>query len=365
MQTNQRLESLDVFRGMTVAAMILVNNPGSWSHIYSPLEHAPWNGCTPTDLIFPFFLFIVGVSIHFGYKEKVSTGLTQKVFLKIVKRTLIIFSLGVFLSLYPRFDFSVVRIPGVLQRISIVFFCSSILYLTTPWLTQIRVAAFILVAYYILMNFVPVPGVGTPNLEPETNLGAWLDRTLLNGHLWVQSKTWDPEGLLSTMPAIATGIIGMLIGKLVTQIKEPAQRVSWMFFIGAILILIGLGWGLIFPINKSLWTSSYVLYTAGIAIQFFAACYWLIDVQEIKRWSKPFTFYGMNALFVFVASGLLVKTLSRIKVGEDSVLSFIYKAGFESWLTPINASLLYAISLVTLFGLLLWWMFNRKIFIKI
>jgi predicted acyltransferase len=365
MQTNQRLDSLDVFRGMTVAAMILVNNPGSWNHIYSPLEHAPWNGCTPTDLIFPFFLFIVGVSIHFGYKEKVGFGLTQKVLLKIIKRTLIIFSLGVFLSLYPRFDFSVVRIPGVLQRISIVFFCSSILYLTTSWLTLIRAAAFILVAYYILMNFVPVPGVGAPNLEPETNLGAWLDRTLLSGHLWVQSKTWDPEGLLSTMPAIATGIIGMLIGKLITQIKKPAQRVSWMFFIGAILILIGLGWGIIFPINKSLWTSSYVLYTAGIAIQFFAACYWLIDVHGIKRWSKLFTFYGMNALFVFVASGLLVKTLSRIKVGEDSVLSFIYKAGFESWLMPINASLLYAISLVALFGLLLWWMYSRKIFIKI
>ncbi|MBL7873133.1 MAG: DUF1624 domain-containing protein [Cyclobacteriaceae bacterium] len=365
MNNNQRLESLDVFRGITVAAMILVNNPGSWSHMYSPLAHAPWNGCTPTDLIFPFFLFIVGVSIHFAYKDKITSGITQEVFLKVVRRTLIIFSLGIFLSLFPKFDFSVVRIPGVLQRISLVFFFSSILYLTTTWLTQIRVVALILVAYYLLLNFVPVPGIGAPNLEPETNLGAWLDSTLLSGHLWGQSKTWDPEGLLSTLPAIATGIIGMLTGRLFTEVKEPSTRVSWMFFIGAILIFLGLGWGLFFPINKSLWTSSYVLYTAGIAIQFLAACHWLIDVQGVKSWSKPFTFYGMNALFVFVASGLLVKTLSRIKVGEGSVLTYIYKNGFESWLTPINASLLYALCLVIIFGLALWWMYRRKIFVKI
>ena len=369
MQTNSRLESLDVFRGLTVAAMILVNNPGSWSQIYSPLEHAPWNGCTPTDLIFPFFLFIVGVSIHFAYRAKAEAGLTQKIFLKIIRRTLIIFSLGIFLSLFPKFDFSVVRIPGVLQRISLVFFFCSVLYLTTNWLTQIRIAAILLVGYYLVMTFVPVPGVGPANLEPTTNLGAWLDLSLMEGHLWVQSKTWDPEGLLSSVPAIATGIIGMLTGKLISEIKEPGVRVSWLFFIGAILIFLGLGWGLFFPINKSLWTSSYVLYTAGIAMQFLAACHWLIDVHGIKAWSKPFTWYGMNAIFVFVASALLVKTLSRIKIadgeGEISVWSYFYKAGFESWLAPINASLLFAITLVSFFGAILWWMYRKKIFIKI
>ena len=370
MKHNERLESLDVFRGITVAAMILVNNPGTWNHIYSPLRHAAWNGCTPTDLIFPFFLFIVGVSIHFAYQHKATEGLTRKLFLKILRRTFIIFALGIFLSLFPKFDFSVVRIPGVLQRISVVFFFSSVLYLTTNWLTQIRVAVVLLLAYYILMIFVPVPGFGTPNLEPETNLGAWIDRTLLEGHLWVQSKTWDPEGVLSTMPAIVTGIIGMLVGKLFTEIKEPAMRVSWMFFIGAILITLGLGWGMVFPINKSLWTSSFVLYTAGIGMQLLAACHWLIDVQGVKAWSKPFTYYGMNAIFVFVASGLLAKIMGRIKVadgagGEISLWTYIYIHAFESWLAPVNASLLFALTLVVIFGLLLWWMYKRNIFIKI
>lgn len=370
MKLTNRLESLDVFRGITVAAMILVNNPGTWTHIYSPLRHAPWNGCTPTDLIFPFFLFIVGVSIHFAYQNKTEDGLNRNVFLKVLRRTLIIFGLGIFLSLFPKFDFSVVRIPGVLQRISIVFFFSSILYLTTTWLSQIRIAALLLLSYYILMNFVPVPNFGAPNLEAETNLGAWLDFTLLEGHLWAQSKTWDPEGILSTVPAIATGIIGMLIGKLFTEIKEPALRVSWMFFIGAVLIVSGLAWGLYFPINKSLWTSSFVLYTAGIGIQFLAACHWLIDIQGMKTWSKPFLFYGMNAIFVFVASGLIAKIVGRIKVSDDvggeiSLWTMIYKNVFESWLEPINASLLFAVSLVSLFGLLLWWMFRKKIFIKI
>jgi len=370
MKLTERLESLDVFRGITVAAMILVNNPGTWEHIYSPLRHAAWNGCTPTDLIFPFFLFIVGVSIHFAYQHKTTEGLTQKVFLKILRRTLIIFSLGIFLSLFPKFDFSVVRIPGVLQRISMVFFFSSILYLTTSWLAQIRIAVVLLFIYYILMNFVTVPGFGAPNLEPGTNLGAWLDYSLLEGHLWVQSKTWDPEGILSTIPAIATGIIGMLTGKLFTEIKDPATRVSWMFLIGATLIVLGLSWGLFFPINKSLWTSSFVLYTAGIGMQFLAACHWLIDVHGVKAWSKPFTWYGMNAIFVFVVSGLLAKTLGRIKIadgagGEISSWTWIYKNAFESWLTPINASLALALTLVIFFGVILWWMYRKKIFIKI
>lgn len=370
MEISNRVYSLDIFRGMTVAAMILVNNPGSWETVYPPLLHAHWNGCTPTDLIFPFFLFIVGVSIQFAYQNKKAEGLTTKILLKIVRRTAIIFALGVFLSLFPKFNFATVRIPGVLQRISLVFFFCSILYFKTNWLTQIRTVILLLVLYYLLMTLVPVPGVGAANLEPETNLGAWLDRLLLNGHLWVQSKTWDPEGLLSTMPAIATGVLGLLTGHLFNTIKDSAQKTTWMFFTGAILILLGLSWGLAFPINKSLWTSSYVLYTGGIAMQFFAACYWLIDVQGIRKWAAPFTYYGMNAIFVFVASGLLVKMLIRIHVTsaegtEISVWSYYYQTFYASWLNPYNASLAFALSLVMFFLLTLWWMYKKKIFIKI
>ena len=370
MQKSERLYSLDVFRGITVAAMILVNNPGSWDSVYPPLLHAEWNGCTPTDLIFPFFLFIVGVSIHFAYQSKVVDGLNQETFFKILKRSAIIFSLGLFLSLFPKFDFATVRIPGVLQRISLVFFFCSLLYMKANWLAQIRTAIILLVGYFILMTMVPVPNFGSANLEPETNLGAWLDRLLLNGHLWAKSKTWDPEGLLGTLPAIGTGILGMLTGKLFSSIKEPAQKTTWLFFTGSILILTGLAWGIVFPINKSLWTSSFVLYTAGIAMQFLAACYWLIDVHGFKSWSTPFKYYGMNAIFVFVASGLLAKILIRTKINieggkEISLWSYLYENLYARWLGPYTASLLFAITLVAFFLVILWWMYKKKIFVKV
>jgi predicted acyltransferase len=370
METSQRLYSLDVFRGMTVAAMILVNNPGSWEAVYPPLLHAHWNGCTPTDMIFPFFLFIVGLSIHFAYQTKLAEGLTRKVFLKILRRTLIIFSLGLFLSLFPRFDFTIVRIPGVLQRISLVFFFASLIYFKATWLGQIRTAIILLVGYFILMAFIPVPDFGPANLEPDTNLGAWIDRLLLDGHLWAQSKTWDPEGLLSTMPAVATVILGMLAGKLFSSVKEPAEKTTWLFFVGTLLLLAGLVWSLVFPINKSLWTSSFVLYTAGIAMQFFAGLYWLIDVQGIKKWSTPFTYYGMNAIFVFVASGLVAKILIRTEIpvaggAEISLWSYVYKNLYATWLSPYNASLLFALTLVAVFLIILRWMYVEKIFLKV
>src|SRR5258708_27463268 len=198
-----RLLSLDVFRGITVDAMIVVNNPGSWDNVYPPLLHAHWNGCTPTDLIFPFFLFIVGMSIHFAYQSKLQQGLTQKVFLKILKRTLIIFALGILLAWFPIFSLerlSHLRVPGVLQRISLVFFFGSLIYFKANWLSQICTATFLLDGYFLLMTLIPVLSIGVSNLEPESNLGAWLNRLLLNGPFWSQRKPWDPEGILSTIP---------------------------------------------------------------------------------------------------------------------------------------------------------------------
>lgn len=214
-----RLLSLDVFRGLTVAAMILVNNPGSWSHIYAPLRHAEWHGCTPTDLIFPFFLFIVGVSISFALDSKKNQVKHSKLILTAFKRAVILFGLGLFLSLYPTVftdpveAFKTVRIPGVLQRIAIVFFISAIIFIKTTPKTQLRIMISLLIGYWLIMVSIPVPGVGYANLEKETNLGAWLDRTLLTeAHLWRSARTWDPEGLLSTLPAIATGLFGVLVG---------------------------------------------------------------------------------------------------------------------------------------------------------
>jgi predicted acyltransferase len=365
-----RTESVDAFRGITVAAMILVNNPGSWNYVYSPLRHAEWNGCTPTDLVFPFFLFIVGVSIHLAYRQRVSDGLTRSVLIKILKRAVLIFAIGLFLTLFPRFNFETVRIPGVLQRISIVFLVCSLLYMKSTWLTQLRIGLVLLLAYYLVMTLVPVPGFGVPSLDPESNLGAWLDRTLLGGHLWAQSKTWDPEGILSTVPAVVTGISGMLTGRMMTSDKPQAEKVTWMFLTGGGLTILGLAWGTVFPINKSLWTSSYVLYTSGIALQFMAAFYWLIDVQGFRSWARPMIWYGMNALFVFALSGILVKILIRIKMtgtnGEETSLwGFLFDRFYLSWLPPHFASFLFAADLVVLFGILLWWMHRKRIFIKV
>ncbi len=375
---SQRLQSLDFFRGITVMAMILVNNPGSWDSVYSPLRHAQWNGCTPTDLVFPFFLFIMGVSIHFAYKSKKEAGLTRAAAIKILKRAAIIFLLGIFLAwftlpLSKMFDFdrlATLRIPGVLQRISIVFLCSALIYLKSGWLGQIRIAASLLIAYYILMTWVPVPDFGPANLEPGTNLAAWLDRLLLDGHLWAQSKTWDPEGPLSTMPAIATGLLGILTGQLFDEIKNPAERVSWIFFIGGILILLGLSWDIAFPINKSVWTSSYVLYSGGLAMQALAASHWLIDIQQRQSWTKPFLYFGMNAIFAYVISGVLAKILLRIQLtggsGETEPLwQYLYQNLYASWLTPKVASLLFALTFVGFFYVILRGMFHRKIFIKV
>ncbi len=359
-------------------AMITVNNPGTWESIFAPLRHAAWNGCTPTDLIFPFFLFIVGVSIHFAYRGKKADGLSRRNVVKILRRTIIIFLLGILLAWFTlpperMVDLdrlATLRIPGVLQRISMVFMCCSLMYLSTSWITQVRTAALLLVGYYLLMTLVPVPGFGAPNLEPGTNLAAWTDRLFFEGHLWSQSKTWDPEGVLSTFPAIATGILGMLTGQLMDRVENPSERVSWLFLFGLILILGGLAWDMAFPINKSLWTSSYVLYTGGWAMQALAASHWLIDIRRYQSWTKPFLYFGMNAIFAFVASGLIAKILLRTQwtteTGtEESLWNFLYQHLYASWMEPRVASLSFALTLVLGFTLVLALMYRRKWFIKV
>ncbi len=374
----ERLPSLDFFRGATVMAMIVVNNPGTWSATYAPLRHAAWNGCTPTDLIFPFFLFIVGVSIHFAYEQKKTEGLSKRNFTKIIKRSVIIFALGILMAWFTlplerMVDLErlgTLRIPGVLQRIGVVFFFCSVIYLTTGWLTQIRLTAFLLLLYYLLMTFVPVPDFGPANLEPGTNLAAWTDRLFLGGHLWSQSKTWDPEGILSTMPAVCTGLLGILAGQLFDKIKNPAERVTWIFLLGGCLILAGLAWDLVFPINKSIWTSSYVLYAGGWAMQALAASHWLIDIRLHQSWIKPFLYFGLNAIFAFVVSGIVAKILLRItwqtETGEiESLWNYLYQSAYGNWLEPKMASLGFSITLLSFFYFLLRWMYYRKIFIKI
>ncbi|MEO8795527.1 MAG: DUF5009 domain-containing protein [Daejeonella sp.] len=374
-----RLLSLDVFRGLTVAAMILVNNPGDWGHIYAPLEHAEWNGATPTDLIFPFFLFIVGVSISYalGRKKDIEAD-HNKLIWTALKRALILFALGLFLNIFPKVftepieAFKAVRIPGVLQRISIVFFASALIFVKTTRKTQIWIFFSLLVGYYLIMTLIPVPGVGYANLEKETNLGAWLDRTILTeAHLWSQSRTWDPEGILSTIPAIATGIFGVLVGTwLRRKDRDDSVKVSWMFSIGILATILGLIWDLFFPINKALWTSSYVLYSGGLATMGLALCYWIIDVQGYKKGTTAFVVYGVNAITVFFLSGLIPRILSLIKLKmPDGTMvgskEWMMETFYNPYFSPINASLAGAVTFILIWLLILWIMYSKKVIIKV
>ena len=373
-----RLLSLDVFRGLTVAAMILVNNPGSWSTIYAPLKHAEWNGCTPTDLIFPFFLFIVGVSISYALGSKKESTSQSKLLFTALKRALILFGLGLFLNLFPKVftdpmeAISTVRIPGVLQRIAIVFFLIALIFIKTNQKTQLRLFFGILIAYWALMTLVPVPGIGYANLEKETNLGAWLDRTILTeAHLWKSSKTWDPEGILSTLPAVATGLFGVLIGTwLRRKDREESVKISWMFSIGILAVILGLIWDLCFPINKALWTSSFVLYAGGLATVGLALCYWLIDVQGYKKGTTPLVVYGVNAITVFFLSGLIPRILTLIMVSMPDGTRvnskvWMYETFYTPYFTPVNASLAGAVTFILIWLLILWAMFKKNIIIKV
>lgn len=422
--TKERLISLDVFRGFTILLMTIVNNPGSWAAIYPPLAHAEWHGCTPTDLVFPFFIFIMGSSIPFAMPTKQFDYL---VFNKIIVRSLRIFCLGLFLNYFSRIEllglegisllllrlmitfavayallgnfslkiktylvfgifaillilaysqiesFREVRIPGVLQRIGIVYFFVAILYLKTNLKTQLLVAASILLGYWLTMGFIPVPGFGAANFEKGTNLAAWLDNLVLEGHLWSYSKTWDPEGILSTLPAIATGIFGMFIGQVLNLQIPKVEIIKKTAIIGIALLITGLLWSIVFPINKSLWTSSYVLYTAGIATICLTLLYWIIDVLNYNKWIKLFLIWGVNPMIVFFFSGIIPRVLSTIKIQnpeiateEINLQSYIYNYNIVPLFSnPLDASLTYALVYAVFWSIILWVFYKNKLIFKV
>ena len=365
-----RLLSLDAFRGLTVAGMILVNNPGDWNHIYAPLEHAAWNGWTPTDLIFPFFLFIVGVSITYALGGKVQD--TSNVVGKIVKRSFTLFMLGLFLNFFPKFDITTVRILGVLQRIAFVYLACSLIFLKTTPRQQVNLLCGILVGYWLLMTVVPVPGVGYANLEPETNLAAWFDRTLLTpAHVYKPAKVWDPEGILSTLPAIGTGLIGLLAGSWLRSRQPETEKVAWLFTAGCLSTLAGLIWNSFFPINKALWTSSYVLLAGGLAMLGLSLSYWLIDVKKFRRGVLPFVAFGVNAITVFFLSGLIPRMMSLIHIQqpdgtEVGLREYLYRSFIAPpFADPKNASLAGALTFVLIWFGILWVMYRKNIIIKV
>ncbi len=372
LSAQNRLLSLDVFRGITIAGMVLVNNPGTWSAIYGPLKHAEWHGITPTDYIFPFFLFIVGIAIPMALGKRIRDGIGNDVYLKILRRSVIIFLLGLFLHLFPYFSFETLRIPGVLQRIAVCYFVVSIIFLHTNLKQQLMIGVGLLLLYWFLMTAFPVPGCEITTIDDKAcNLAAYLDRLILGeAHIWKSAKVFDPEGILSTIPALVTTISGVLAGSWLNTKRSDLEKVSGLFFFGVVLVAAGWCWSLVFPFNKSLWTSSYVVYTSGLALCFLGFCYWLIDIKGYKKWSKPFIIFGVNALALFVFTGLFARILGIIKVTgaegkEISLQKWIFDTFFLSVASPINASLAYAICFILFWLFLMWVLYRKKIYIKV
>lgn len=396
-----RLMSLDVFRGATIAAMMLVNNPGTWADIYPPLRHAAWHGWTITDLIFPYFLWIVGMAMTLSFAKRIERGDDKKkLFVHVGRRAVIIFLLGIFLTgfpkLFPYFDFSVlsyIRIPGVLQRIAVCYLIASAIFLWSGVRGQIIWTVGLLVVYWLMMMLIPVPGFGAGNLTMEGNFSHYIDSILLNGHMWTATKTWDPEGVVSTLPAIATTLFGILTGHLLRSKMSPGDKTAWMFVMGNLLIVAGTIMDFWMPINKNIWSASYSVFIAGMATVMFAVCYWIIDVQGYKNWSKPLAIYGMNAITVFVLSGILGRLVSIITWTESigrttfvnspewlvSIITWIagtsgkeitlkgwmYSRFFVPLGSPMNVSLYFALAWVLMLYGIAYFMYKRNWFLKV
>jgi predicted acyltransferase len=374
-----RLTSLDVFRGITIAAMILVNMAGVADDVYPPLTHADWHGCTPTDLVFPFFLFIVGVAMTFSLSKYTEGNKpTSTVYWRILRRAAILFTLGLLLNGFWNqglwtFDLSSIRILGVLQRISITYLLASLIVLNLPRKGQWILAAVLLIGYWLTMMYLPVPEYGTGVLTREGNFGAYIDRMIIpKAHLYKGDGfnfMGDPEGLFSTIPAIVSVLAGYFTGQWIRSQPVQSRTSIGLGLFGVGCLIIGWAWGWTFPINKKLWTSSYVFFTSGWALLLLAACYELIEVRLIRRWSKPFEIMGLNAIALFVPSVLLIKILVKTTIGTGkdalSTYNWIYQNFFASWAGLLNGSLLFAIVTV-----LLWWavgvlMYRQRWFLKV
>lgn len=378
--TSSRLLSLDAFRGATIAGMILVNNPGSWSAIYPQLEHARWNGWTFTDWIFPFFLWIVGVSMTLSFAKRVERGdNTHQLMLHVFRRAAIIFALGLFLNGFPfgmlfdhKFSFATIRIPGVLQRIAVCYLAAGAIYLYTSVRGQLTWSVLLLGFYWFAMKFIPVPGYGAGVLEPLGNLCWYIDSNLLAGHTWsgAPAPGFDPEGIFSTIPAIATTLSGILAGHWLRSNRSQEEKIIWMFVSGMFLLLLGAILDMGFPINKNLWSPSYVVFMSGWALVCLAMFYWLIDVKGYTKWAVPFVIYGMNAIAVFVLSGIVGRLITLIKVGmpDGSITTlkgYIFQSWFVPFASPVNASTAFALLFIGVMYFVVWAMWKMKWFVKV
>jgi len=403
-----RLKSLDVFRGIAIASMILVNNPGSWEQVYPPLEHAEWHGCTPTDLVFPFFLFIVGCAMSFSLSKYTQTAKksgvaksqlleteeqknadqkpascfllpASNIYWRIARRAAILFILGLLLNTSsialdvlfnsaPAENFGKIRIMGVLQRIGLAYFISAIAILNLSPRNQKLLAVAVLLGYWGALTVFAVGGYTAGPLTPEGNLGGYVDRLILGSQHLYKGGPFDPEGLLSTLPAVVTVLTGYFTGEWL-RVQPIKTRTSMNLAIwGFRCVVIGRLWGFLFPINKQLWTSSYVVFTAGWAVLLLAACYETIEVRNWK-WGRPFEIMGVNAIFLFVASGIVARILLKTHIGSGgnapTTYTWIYENWFVPWAGPLNGSLAFAVTAVLFWWLILYGMYRRGWAIKI
>jgi predicted acyltransferase len=372
-QTN-RLISLDALRGFTIAAMLMVNFPGSEEHVFFTLRHTKWNGLSFTDLVAPIFLFVVGVSIVFAYSKSrigvANAGFqnarvtnASKLYRKIVIRSLKIFAVGMFLNLMPTFDFNDIRWTGTLHRIAFVFLGCAVLFLNTNWKQQAWTGAIILVVYWLALTLIPTPGMGKVMLEPGFNLVAWFDTQFLPGKMW--QGTWDPESILSTFPSIVSGISGMLAGRLLQSKLTPNEKVNYLMTAGVFSAALGYFWGLGFPVNENLWTSSFVLVTSGFACLLLGALYFMVDILGKTKGTQPGIIFGANAIAVYVLGDILALFFYGAKFGEHSLNEHAVNGLITLGATPNLASLLYALFFVSVNFIPAYFLYRKKIFIKL
>ena len=398
---SQRLLSLDVFRGLTIIGMLIVNNPGNAETAFWQTRHSPWNGCTLADLVFPFFLFVVGITTHLSLEARAARGDTDReIRRQILRRGALLFVIGVLLNWFPFYQYGAIeghphptsldhfvarltelRFLGVLQRIGIAYAAAALLsWNAGPGKGVARWTQVILVGYWLLLTIVPVPGEGTIGFyqlnNPGHTLAAWVDRVTLDwsrwglgNHIWQESRVYDPEGLLSTIPAIATVLIGVLIARVLATPRPLNERIRQLAAAGAVLTVSGLGCGLVFPINKSLWTSTFVVFTAGVACLTLGAIMWVIDVKQWRRWSEPFVAFGINPITAYVGaelSAVLFDSTIKLRVaGRLESLHQLTYDGLAHWLPPAVASLGYSLVLVALWYFVLRALHHRGIIFKI
>ena len=368
----KRLASLDAFRGLTIALMIVVNCPGDINAVFSFLGHSSWNGWTFADTVFPSFIFIVGVSLVFSFAKREGPGTSNgSIELRVLRRTIVLFALGFFLNGFPSFQMSNIRIPGVLQRIAICYFLTSLIVLKTGLRGRILWLIGTLASYWLMMRFIPVPGIGAGVLAPGANLASWVDSIFLKGHMWsYYDSTWDPEGIVSTIPAIGTTLFGVLTGQWLMSSASERRKVAGMVCAGLVLLAAGYILDRWMPINKSIWTSTFSIFMAGFALVFLAFFHWLIDIADFSRWAKPFIILGLNPITIYVLSEVLDTTLRTMNIGmakgtQVSCQLFLFRSFCIPLAEAETASMLYALGILMCMLLVAWIMWRKRLFIKV